>query len=108
MKKFEKYGIKRCHSMSISNEEMKKIFKEKPCSAFHYIFKEIESFGVNVFTILASDEMEGFFKDNFGLEFYDARHLWTAHVRVVKDLKHVIFIGKESDEDDFIYEVEVR
>ena len=97
-------NIKRCHTISILNDNITNISRTDFLKLMTDIYKEMTL----VDEILISKEMYSFF-ENMGKDFFDETsikqmnnigiygNLWGASIKIIKNIKHIIFIG-ETDE----------
>jgi len=111
------YKLNRCKTVTIPNEEILELPKEALYDFVSSSFKEIELYDAIVDVILISKEMHPIFK-SLGKDFFDETdikamnnigiygYLWTAKIKLVENIEHVIFIGRRKK--DFEFKTEVK
>jgi len=100
MKVIKRYLVKNCDSVVIPNYEIMEIIESgETVQLFNEMFKSIEKTDTNVMEVLTSPEIEKIFSKKIKSEIYDARHLWTAHVRPIENMNYTIFIGGEKHDE---------
>ena len=92
--------VKRCHTVTVSNEEILKVLDDNPVPIFNRMFKDIEKHDVIPVKILVSPEIEKRMRKTMFPDFYFSGHLWTAQIEVLENIDYIFIIGEESTDLD--------